>query len=503
LNYAELTPAVLNSLVVCLASIVLAVPVGTALAILLIRTDIVGKGWLWLAIGSQITTPLYVVAGSWNAGFGSQGWWPFSHVLTARGEYSPLIAVSFIHAVAAIPWVCAIISLGLMWTNRSLEESALVESGNTSVLWRVLLPGLRPWLALSCMWCCIPVLTEMVISNLYQVPTVAEQVYLDASRGTVTPLTYPIAVAFCMLPILTVTMLISRRLPPWSEMVARASQHAPQTLLWRKRRLSVSLAAWCVVLGLVFLPIVNLKIKAGWQPYTDAENRTQYTWSLSRYFTTLTESLTLFTREFYWSTVLAIGSATTALLLAFTLQLCMRGRWQRSAVALAMLALIGTPGALVGTLMIFLLNRSQPALLGELFDRTLLAPILAQQFRLLPLAMLIVLGLSATIDRRSWELAEQEGLSIWQRFRTIVWPQTGSRWILAWLILAVLSVGELSSTILVLPPGVTTLSMRLFEMLHFGMRHQDSGLCLLLLAIGWGVSAIVLKTLTDRNRPLS
>ncbi len=481
----------------------IAVPVGVSLAVLLIRTNVIGKRLLWLAIGSQIATPLYVCAGSWNAGFGSQGWWPLSQVVATQFEVSAVLAVIFVHAVAAIPWVCLIVSFGLMWTRQSLEESALIEGGLPFVLMRVIGPSLRPWIALSGLWCCVPVLTEMVVTNLYQVPTIAEQVYLDASRGTVSPLTYPVAVVCCMLPIVVFTILVGRHLPPWTEMVLRASQHQPRNLLWRQYRTPVSLIAWFFAIGLVILPIANLIFKAGWQPYTDVDQTMRYGWSFSRFSTTVIESLTLFTSEFYWSALLAILAATTALLLAAAILLSLRGKLARSLVGLVMLLLIGTPGALVGTLLIFILNRSEPAVLGMLFDRTLAAPILAQQFRLLPLAVLMVVGLMSTIDRRSWEIARLEGLSIWQRLRTVVWPQTGSRWALIWLILVVLSVGELSSTILVLPPGVTTLSMRLFEMLHFGMRHQDSGLCLLLLAIGWGVSSITLKTLTDRNKPLS
>ncbi len=502
LNYAELGTGTFNSVVICLGCIAIAVPIGSLLAVLLLRTDIWGKRFLWLALASQLTVPLYVSAGAWNAGFGTQGWWPLGQVFAVQFDLAAIIAVIFIHGVTAIPWVSLIVSLGLMWTSRSLEESALVEGGPAAVLRLVIAPSLRPWLALSCLWCCVPVLTEMVVSNLYLVPTVAERVYMDVSRGTVTPLTYPIAVALCVLPIFLATILVSRSLPPWNEMIARVAQHKPRLLLWRHYRPAISVVVWCLVISLVLFPIFNLVIKAGWLPRVDDQQGMTYSWSGARFMITLSESLTLFTREFYWSAVLAIVSATTACLLAAVLQWWMRARWQKWLVALTMILMIGTPGAIVGMLLIALLNRSEPAFLGELYDRTLLAPVLAQQFRLLPLALLMLSGLVATIDRRSWEIARMEGLSGWQQLRTILWPQTGSRWIIAWLILFVLSIGELSATILVLPPGVTTLSMRLFEMLHFGMRHQDSGLCLLLLAIGWLVASATLKTLTDRNSPV-
>ena len=503
MNYLELSRAIWNSLLICLGCIAVAVPTGSVLAVLLMRTNIYGRRALAIAIGSQLAVPLYVFAGSWNAGFGSQGWWPLTQAVVVKFDVAALLAVIFIHSVAAIPWVCLITWCGLLWSQRSLEESAQSEAGNRAVLQRVILPGLRPWLVLSSFWVCVPILTEMVVTNLYQVPTVAEQVYLDASRGEVSALTYPVAVALCMLPVVGLALLLTRRLPPWSEMLARARQHSAVVLPLSSSgsRWMLSIACWLILLALVYLPIANLIVKAGWQPYMDSESVTRYGWSLMRFLVTLRESLTLFLPEFYWSAVLAVTAASVAMFLAACLVKLGSKGWSRGLVGCCMLAMIGTPGALVGVLCIYLMNRSEPAILGQLYDQTIAAPVLAQQFRLLPLAWLFVQGILASIDQRSWELAKLEGLSKLQIIRTLVLPQTRSLWLVAWLILMLVSVGELSTTILVLPPGVTTLSMRLFEMLHFGMRHQDSGLCLALVLLGWMAALAVWRTLFHQHAP--
>lgn len=477
-----------------------AVPIGTVLAVLLMRTNVLGRQALSIALGSQLAVPLYVFAGSWNAGFGSQGWWPLTQSVAIKFDVAALLAVVFIHSVASIPWVCLITWCGLIWSQRSLEESALSEAGNRAVLLRVVAPGLRPWWILSCFWVCVPVLTEMVVTNLYQVPTVAEQVYLDASRGTVSPLTYPVAVALCILPVVVIAILLMRNMPPWSEVISRARQHTPIVLPLRQWQLPISVVCWLVLGALVFLPIANLIVKAGWQPYMDAENVTRYGWTLSRFIVTLRESTTLFFPEFYWSAVLAVVSASLSMLLAVSLVMLAKNGLRRWLAGCLMLAMIGTPGALVGVLCIYLINRSEPAILGQLYDQTIAAPVLTQQFRLLPLAWLLVQGIVASIDRRSWELSKLEGLSLVHIVRTLVIPQTGSLWLVAWMILALVSVGELSTTILVLPPGVTTLSMRLFEMLHFGMRHQDSGLCLALVLLGWFAAYAVWRSLVARRQ---
>ncbi len=513
MNTSELQTAIFYTLCVCTLSAAGAVPLGTLLAVLLRRTDVPGRGWAWLAIGSQLAVPLYVFAGSWSAGFGLQGWLRFHESYAGDREWlwsvldgrvGAVLAVSVIHALAAIPWVVLIVSLGLVHIHRGQEETALIDGGPWHWLRFGLAPKLRIWIAASCLWCFVPVLTEMVVTNLYQVPTVAEQVYLDASRGELSPWTYIAAVALCALPLLLAGEWWRRRQVPWSDLVYRAAHHRGERLTLGSARPLVGLGLWCVVLLLVALPLVNLLIKAGWQPQMAATGESQFGWSWTRLATTFAESITLYQDHFVWSALLAAGSTGLAAALAIGL----RGWLSVSSSAVGghgptvinsiALAMIAVPGPLAGMLIIALMNRSQPAWLGMLYDRTLTAPILAQQFRIFPLAWVLSGTVLANLSRGVWEQALLDGLGPWQRITHVVWPQTWSRWLLMLLILFVMSIGELSCTILVLPPGVTTLSMRLFEMLHFGMRHQDSGLCFLLIGLSWLVSLLAWKTLNER-----
>ena len=517
--------AVLNTLIVCGLSMVLAVPLGSLLAILIHRTDVCGRRLAWLAIGSQLAVPLYVVAGVWSAGLGWQGWirWAvssgpdwlrpwlagpqpatatgsgtWSAVSSAPVELANLLAVCAIHALAAIPGVCLIVSLGLASGHPRQEEMALSEGGTGQWLRFSLLPRLRIWLAAACLWCAIPVLTEMVVTNLYQVPTVAEQVYLDASRGGLSPWTYVAGVGVCMLPIIVVGAAIGRRSPAWSHVIASASVGQRQPLRLRGARWLSSLAVWMLLAIIVGLPLLNVIIKAGWQPRLDAAGRASYGWELSRLLTTAYESLTLYTAEMRWSLALAVGSTTLALGAAAGLGLCARRPWHRNLIAAMALGMLAVPGPLVGMLVIFCMNRDWPSGLGFLYDSTLAAPLLAQQFRLFPLAWLLSQTIRASIPQRVREQALADGLSgpsaTWHIYLGMTWRL----WAAAALVLAVVSIGELSCSILVLPPGVTTLSMRLFEMLHFGMRHQDSGLCGLLIGLGWVVALLSWKTLRER-----
>lgn len=516
---SELTISITNTLLVIGASLIVAVPLGVWLALVLFRTNVIGRRLAWVALGSQLAVPLYIFAGGWSAGFGLQGWISsfagelpgltlLSQVLGdgqpgtigAAGTNGAIVAVAVIHGVAAIPWVTLLISIGLMWIDRAEEEQASLEGGAFNIARRVILPRLQGFLLVACLWCIVPILTEMVVSNLFQVPTVAEQVYLDASQGTVSPMTYVSGFSLCALPVCLLLGVAVWRSPKWEDVNFR-SRHFSANVVSLRRRGLVSVTVWFLIFVLVGLPIANLIAKAGWQPFVDAEGLTQYGWSFERLMTTADESIRLFKPEFAWSGVLSSASSLIALGMAAVLFALTKGvlRFVCNAV---MVVMIAVPGPLVGMIVIWLLNRSSPAFLGWLYDHTLTAPILAQQFRLLPLAWLLVWVVMSAISKQSWEQAKLDGFGRLQMLRVVVLPQTAGSWIAAWLLLFAVSVGELSCTILVLPPGVTTVSMRLFEMLHFGMRHQDSGLCCVLILLGWAISIILWAAQRSRDNAI-
>jgi iron(III) transport system permease protein len=496
--------------IVCGLCVALALPIGSLLSILLVRTNVYGRSLGWIVLGSQLAVPLYAFAGSWSAGFGWQGWianpasWlGGSAVAAMQSTWASVLAVSALHALAAVPWVALIVALGLYWSQHSLEEMAILEQGWCSAIAKVIVPQLRPWFIVGAAWCCLPIMTEMVITNLYQVPTIAEQIYFDASRGTITiwtyaasALLYSLTLAFLFLFVFVPSLRRSAVSGTRSRQRMASLAHQ-QTLRLGGHRLLITLLTWCILLFLVGLPIVNLIAKSGWQPVHDIAGKVSYGWSFVRFGTTIQETATLFLTEFRWSVVLAIGSTLLALTIG-SLLASLTGSITRHLVPALMLALICTPGPLVGIMLIWLFNREAPVFLGQLYDRTLLAPILAQQFRLLPIAWLLVRTIVHSTPAPVWELARIDGLTRHQKLFLVVGRHNWMRWMAVSVALMSFSIGELSCSILVLPPGVTTLAMRLFEMLHFGMRHQDSGLCGLLVLVGWFVSLVVWKTLRER-----
>jgi len=497
-NWVELFTALCNTAVVATGVLITSVPLATCLAVLLQRTDVLGARAAWIILSSQLVLPLIATVGAWSAGFGTQGWWPLSQAMVVRSPLTALAAVTFMHAVAAIPGAVLILSLGLRQARQSHEELAWLDGGGGNVLRRIVLPGLTPWLAATSFWVIVPVFTEMVVTNLYQVPTLPEQVYLDMSLGVASTMTYLVSLIGCVLPMCMLALGLRRHLPSLSQTYRDVHQHAPRRFNLRRWRWPVSLVLWTIVAMIVAIPSSNLLLKAGWQTEWDAGDMLIHRWTWQRFGLTLWETCSLFRPEFQWTATLAFSAATCALVAAAALRLSSNRSTVMAVINLLCLVCISLPGPLVANITSGLLVTTRIPVLGWLYDHTLAAPILAQQTRLFPIAWLLVGGIAASISLTTRELAQLDRWSWWSRSWYVIWRPTWQLWLTTWLLLMAVSAGELSSHLLLLPPGVTTLAQRLFEFLHFGMRYQDSGLCLAFVVLGWLIAIIVWNTRTGR-----
>ena len=73
----------------------------------------------------------------------------------------------------------------------------------------------------------------------------------------------------------------------------------------------------------------------------------------------------------------------------------------------------------------------------------------------------------------------------------------------AWLAAFAIAMGDLAATILVAPPGVTTIGMRVFGLLHSGVDDHVAGLCLTSFAMFSSIAVLALfagRALTRQTR---
>lgn len=479
----------------------LAVPTGSLLAFLCLRSDMPGGRTLVLVVGLVLFVPLYLHAAAWQSGFGWDGWYT---VLTGN-VYRPATSIGgegpavrppistgtlvagwrgavIVHAIYAIPWVVLIVGLGLVRIEAELEEYALLDTNPWGVFRHVTVWRGAPALVIATLWVAISTSAEMTVTDLFQVRTYAEELYTDLTLGTpagetaVQALPGVVAAAW----LVAVGCLVAARLAPHA-----ANASLGQRIVFPLGRLrwplmAVSTLATMLVAG---VPLFSLAYKAGSKVSVVGGARVR-DWSFEKLLALVVEAPARFGRELYWSLLLAglvaTAAVTTGWALAWTAR---RGGWRAAVVLILCGFAVAIPGPLLGLALIRLLNQPESWWLAALYDRTLLAPWLALCVRSTPWATLILWHALRNVSQETLEAAELDGAGAWRRLWQVALPQCRSAVALAWLVAGIIALGDLSATILVLPPGVMTISSRIFERLHYGAEDQVAGVCLLLVAV--------------------
>jgi iron(III) transport system permease protein len=117
-----------NTLKLVAATLAFSLPLGCVLGLLIARTDLPMRRTAGVLLGLLIIVPLYLQAAAWQAGFGTFGWYSLAVEASLQ---TPWLAgwrgAIFVHAVAAIPWVAAIVGLAARQVEPQLEEAALLD----------------------------------------------------------------------------------------------------------------------------------------------------------------------------------------------------------------------------------------------------------------------------------------------------------------------------------------------------------------------------------------
>lgn len=433
---------------------------------------------------SLLMIPLYVQATAWSAGFGVQGWFRLSQVSAALSPSRAIASVVWIHAMAATPVCFLFCALGL---NRSFDartRQSLIDFGPWVSIGTVLIPKLWPWIAASALWGVAMTGNDMVITNLFQVPTITESVYQQVQFNELDQGSIWQACSFAIMVGATVLLIASvlfRQVGSESSETSGPADFQAFEEHGVVRWLGTSLG-WGIVSMAVLIPLANLIVKAGWVATMENE-QTRRGWSPLVLIDSLLQSR-MFTNEILWSVQLGLYSSIVATVLAAVLVRCSSKAWA-AWITIGLLAfLLAIPGPIVNLFILRLFDRSEPEWIGFLADRTLLGPILAQQTRCLPIVFGVLWIANQRYQRHNESLLRlDQGLP----FLTRMWVHAkamSTPIAMAFAVSFFVSFADLATYLLVQPPQVTTVAMRMFDLLHYGIKNRESGLALSLALAG-------------------
>jgi iron(III) transport system permease protein len=471
-------PLLWNTLLLAGGSAALSLPPGAALALLIYRTNLPGRRWLRSLLILMLFVPPYLQVAGWEAGFGLQGWfcrmvYPDQAMAVLAGWRGAIWTQSLVN----VPWIVLLLGAALANIPAELELQASMYGSAWRVLQWVTLPLLRGALVASALGVFVLAANDVSIADVYQIHTFAEEIYTGFALGDTlsdVPLrTLPgmfLIAGLAIAALLACSHVSQFRLAEGSCQSWQLDVRPFAAVLW------LVLGGWMALL--VCVPISSLVYQAGLQIVAEGEARIR-TWSLAKAVTMVATSPARFSQEYAWS--FALAQLTSVGVLATSVVLAWRSRTSTTTRVLSwvlMLTGLVLPGPLLALLLGRLLNQPSWEVLHYAYDRTLLLPWLTLSVRLLPFGYLIAELVMRRVPQNSLDLAAVEGAMRWQILRYAVWPHVASSLGWLWLILLALTVADLSVSILAVPPGVTTIAIRIFNLVHYGVTDQLAALCL-------------------------
>ncbi len=423
-------------------AIVVCATIGSGLAVVVFKTDVHARFVCisLLVFGSAL--PLFVV----NAAV--------IRTIGAASLDGSAIGLGVVHGISHVPIWALLVGLGLRAVPPLWEEAALVDGASSwRVLTRVSAPAARASLAAASTLVVLWLLTDYSASDVIRVRTLPEEIY------TLYALNRPREAVLIALPqILLLGPLI------W---VARGA------FIVRPLELPPGARPWRVALGGARMPvsIFAVVVCALWVtvPLATVANPFPGQQTLGYYFRLFAPEI----RTSLWTA--ATGAAICAALAAGCAWMWVRQPGWRRAVAITSVVLLAMPAPLVGVGLVRMFSSSE--FLGVVYDSPFILS-LAYAVRFFPLAILLLLPAMRTFPVELESVAAIDGCRDRVEIGSRLVHPLFARWTaVVFLAITILAVGELPASILVAPPDFTTMGMRFFSLIHYGMTAEAGALC--------------------------
>ena len=479
----DVLQAGLNSLVSAVLSATLAVAAGTALALLLDRTDLRGRKVLRLFALTPLLVPPFVGAIAWISIAGPTGpanvawttWFggPLWNIYGGDG-------VVFLLAIHSYPVVYIIVSAALRRIPTDLEQAARI-SGASAVraVRTITLPLLRPAMLSAFTLVAVGNLADFGIPSIIGLPeryvTLSTLIYRYIQSGTVEkPLEVISTIGVVLLLIAAAAMVIDV-LVSRSRFELDASSSAVQLLPLGVARLPLTVATWLGVLVFTLLPLCALLSQAllpapgvplTWQNLT-LDNIVRATSAPS----TLTGAMN--------SVMLSVLAGLICGVLGLAIGTVVTRTRARSNTALKTLAMLpqAIPGLVIAVGWLIIAPR-----IG-LFN----TPWLILCAYVMAFIAIVVQSVSAPLTATPMTAEEAARISGATRLRAlfdISWRMAVPAAIAGSILVVLTAVRELTISVLLLAPGAQTLGVNIFSLQQAGAYNAASALSLIITLVG-------------------
>jgi iron(III) transport system permease protein len=470
-----------NSLSLAAGATIFSLVLGVPMAFLISKTDLAARNVIAALCVVPILVPPFIHAIVWSRLQQMIGWVSGLQIHSIWGSI-------WVLGLAYYPFVTLLTTSGLRGVDRGQEEAALLSRSRWQTLRHISLPLTLPHILTGAIFVFVFSIMDFGVPDILRVSVYPVEIFVQFStfydNRAAALLSFPLILVALAL------MLLQRRL------MKERAYISPGAGVSRTGSYSLGMVGipgfiFCViVLGLSIAVPVGMLLK-GAGPFS----------SYIRVFKASMEQMLL-------SFSLAAAAAFVTVLLAFLLAyIVLRGTgWQRTVLAVAVFIPFAVPATSLGVGFIEIWNRP---MLDVIYSSQFII-ILAYLARFLPFAVVTLHSGLKQIDR-GLEEAANLAVGSWTRVigRVVVpllWPSV----LAAFFIVFILSLGELGTTLLVIPPGKETIPIKIYNLMHYGAEQSVAALCLIMIAaimltaglllLFWRTSKVVrIRSVDDRR----
>jgi len=469
--------AVKNTFLLAVAVTVLAVPLGTLLALALRRPDLPGRAFWRVAILLPVLVPDFVLGYSWLRAYGRAGFTDDLLGVHWSGVQGP-VGVTVVVMVNAVPLVYLITAVGLAArAEPAMERAARVSgAGALSVLRTITLPLLAPATATAAVLVFVLTLGTFAIPQVMGSPagfsTITTRIYSNLARSS-DPLAFTEAVTLALLLVVIAVLVVAPAdslLGPRLR-VTRAATTDPTSLAGNNRASGrwAATGIGCYSLLAVGLPLLALVATAVTQAV--GLPPTPENWTVSNFLSVINarngEALGR-------SVMLAAVAASVLVLLGGLVAALERGRSGRSVATLVSLTLV-LPGSTLALGMLIAY--------GRWLGGTLAIILLAYIAKLWAIAHRPISGALDRLPPDELHASRVSGASPFTAIRTVVLRPLAPALLAAWLVCFLTALHEVTMSSLLYGPGSETLAVVVLNSAELGQVGATSALAVLITVV--------------------
>jgi len=366
--------------------------------------------------------------------------------------------VSFwILLMALTPIAIGFTLLGLELIDSELIESAWLIQPSTLCLIKVIFPLASPQILTGGGFIFLLTLTDYTIPSLFQVNVYSLEIFAEYSSSNEPSRAFLLSVPLLVITIAVLLFSLSAikdaaLKPPWRRRVLQVLPAWPTWFVLLQKIMIV------VIITHVLVLIISLTASVG-------------TWDNMM-------SSTISARDEIFFTV---SVSLSAAFFCLPIALFVANRIVSSGVKSRLWWILVTtplavPAPLIGIGLVVIWNHPGfPAIYGSS-----VMPVLGNLARFTPLAAIVLVAQLRRIDLLLIDAASILERSQFRKWLLIKLPMLSPGLFAAGCVTFLLSAGELGATLIIAPPGQSTLTMRIYNYLHYGASDIVAGLCLLM-----------------------